>query len=103
MPELFRDPACYRPSKSYELVRRDPFTSQDLEAIYKFCAVVSLKNRGQLFNLLGMVLFEKHVSCAALFDWLIEIAQRAHDAELIEWVADIKAAYIGPESMCGAR
>jgi L-proline cis-4-hydroxylase len=94
--DLFRDREQYRPSSLPRTINRTPFTAAQLSSIYSLAAVASDLNLTMLLDLLGAVHFEKQVDCAAVYDWLIEIARRTGNPELIRRAENIRVAYLGP-------
>lgn len=96
LTELFRDREQYRPSASLRTIDRLPFADAELSSIYSLAAIATDLNLTKLLDLLGTVHFEKQVDCAAVYDWLIEIARRTENPELIRRAEKIRTAYLGP-------
>jgi L-proline cis-4-hydroxylase len=96
--DLFRDPSAYRKPPPFRPVERPPLTELDLTAIFDLAHIVTTANFELVADLLGTIHFEKHVSCAAMYDWLIEIARRSGDRELADRSAELKRSYIGAGS-----
>jgi|GEM_PF-1394957 len=90
VPELFRDGRGYQPTPLRRFVERPPFTEDDLAAIYRLGEIATEANFSRLAEVLGTVHFEKHVSCVAMYDWLIEIGRRSGDPRLVERGEELK-------------
>ncbi|HEY6237280.1 MAG TPA: hypothetical protein VIW69_19410 [Candidatus Elarobacter sp.] len=76
-------------------MERAPFTDDDLRAVRELGAIASEANLDAIANLLGALHFERAVSCAATYDWLLEIARGAGGARVMERAQKLKNAYIG--------
>jgi L-proline cis-4-hydroxylase len=96
LTDLFRDREQYRPCTLPRTINRTPFTAAHLSSVYGLAAVATDLNLTMLLDLLGAVHFEKQVDCAAVYDWLIEIARRNGNPELIRRAEKIRTAYLGP-------
>jgi L-proline cis-4-hydroxylase len=96
LPDVFRDRASYKPSGSQTLIERSPFTAEHLAAIHGLTAIASDMNLPLILDLLGTIHFEKRVSCAAVYDWLIDIARGTESPDLIQRVAEFRQRYLTP-------
>jgi L-proline 3-hydroxylase, C-terminal/Aspartyl/Asparaginyl beta-hydroxylase len=92
---LFREPAAYRPARRTALVARAPLAGDDVAAIHALGALASGASFERVADLLGMLHFERAVSCAAAYDWLDEIARRSGDASLAARSAERRRSYLG--------
>jgi hypothetical protein len=97
--QLFRDRRVNQSSALPRAIDRPPFTTAQLSSIHRLAAIVTDVNLMVLLDLLGTIHFEKQVSCAAVYDWLIEIARRAGNPDLMRRAEEIRKAYIGPASL----
>jgi hypothetical protein len=96
LADLFAGPQTFAPSRVGSVIDREPFTDESLTAIYGLCEVASALNLTLLADMLGTIHFERQVSCAAVYDWLIEIARRNGHAELIQRAVQLKQRYLYP-------
>jgi hypothetical protein len=94
VPELFRDRRDYQPTPLRRAVERPAFTEDDLAAIHRLGELATEANFLRLADLLGTVHFEKHVSCVAMYDWLIEIGRRSGNPRLVERGEELKRIYV---------
>jgi|SRR5450631_2542340 len=90
VPELFRDRRGYQSIPLCRVVERPPFTAGDLATIHRLSEIVTEANFSRVADVLGTIHFEKRVSCAAMYDWLIEIARQSGDSGLIERAEELK-------------
>lgn len=81
---------------SARIVERPPLRAEQLDAILALGALVTQANLMRIADLLGTVHFCRRVSCADLYDWLIEIARRAADAVLVRRCEELKRTYLAP-------
>ena len=102
LTDLFRNHEEYRPSMLPRAISRRPFTAAHLSSVYSLAAVATDLNLTMLLDLLGAVHFEKQVDCAAVYDWLIEIAHRTGNPALIRRAEKIRMAYLGPTLLASA-
>jgi L-proline 3-hydroxylase-like protein/aspartyl/asparaginyl beta-hydroxylase len=96
LSEIFRSRNAYQPSTADRRIERPAFTAEHLCAIHELAAVVSEANLPRIVDLLSTIHFEKQVSCAATYDWLIEIARRAGNARLVERAEQLERMYLRP-------
>ena len=80
--------------KTVASLPRPQFTAEHLGAIYALGAIANTDNLSTLADMLGTVHFDKAVSCAALYDWLIEIARRSKCAALLDRAVEYRAKYL---------
>jgi hypothetical protein len=95
-PELFRDPKRCQPVPLHEHIPRPRLTEDQLAAIYRLSEIATKNNFMSLADVLGTIHFEKQVSCAAMYDWLVEIGRRSSDPGLIEYGEKLKEIYLRP-------
>ncbi|MDQ2991472.1 MAG: aspartyl/asparaginyl beta-hydroxylase domain-containing protein [Candidatus Eremiobacteraeota bacterium] len=96
LAQLFRDSNAYQPSAMCSLVAREPFDDRHRAAIYGLSRIASDLNFSLIADILGSVHFEKQVGCAAMYDWLIEIAERSADRALVARATALKRTFLGP-------
>jgi hypothetical protein len=96
LTELFRDSACISAAPQPKTVNRDPLTSRQLEAIHGLAGIVTEKNLSPTLNLLSLVHFDRQVTSASAYDWLITIAGQSPDPALLSRAKQLKSAYLGP-------
>jgi hypothetical protein len=91
-------PGVTRCEREPSPVGRAPLTDDDLAAIRDLSAVATDANSGAILNLLGALHFERHTSCSAAYERLIEIARAADSAQLLERAERLRDAYLGSPS-----
>jgi hypothetical protein len=96
VPRLFRDRRAFAPAPSHGIVTREPFEDRHLAAILGLSQIATELNFMLLADVLGTIHFEKHVSCAAMYDWLTEIARRSANGALVERAARIERQFLHP-------
>jgi hypothetical protein len=94
--DLFADRAAYAPSAARAAVAREPFEERHLEAIHGLARIATELNFSLIADVLGTVHFEKRVSCAAMYDWLAEIAERSGNAALVCRAAEFEHRFLRP-------
>jgi hypothetical protein len=98
LPDLFQERVSDMPLASQPLMERPSFTTGHLAAIHGLAAVASDMNLSLMLDLLGTIHFEKNVSCAAVYDWLAEIARRTGTPEVIQRAGEFRQRYLTPFS-----
>ncbi len=95
LENLFRDKSVLSPSYPIDEANRDTFHEKDLEQILRLSEIVNSYNFKDIAGIVGKVPFKKKVNCALSYDWLIEIAKRSGNAELIEKSKMVKFFFVG--------
>lgn len=80
------------------LISREPLSVQELKAIYQLGDIITEQNYSDIVRLLSKVHFYKRAGAGDLFDWMIEIARRSANANLIDRATAFKRNCI--ESRC---
>ncbi len=96
LPRLFRDRTAFAPSPARTTVAREPFEERHLAAIHGLSQIATELNFGLIGDVLGTVHFEKAVGCAAMYDWLAEIAERSGNRALVRRAADLERRFLHP-------
>jgi L-proline cis-4-hydroxylase len=96
LPDVFRDRAAFAPSAVRHTVEREPFGQRHLEAIYGLARIATELNFTLIADVLGTIHFEKQVGCAAMYDWLAEIAARSGNGALVRRAADLERRFLHP-------
>ncbi len=94
LPNLFRD----RPALAATIAAASESRSANatLEAIYGLARIATELNFTLIADVLGTIHFEKHVGCAAMYDWLAEIAARSGNGALVRRAAEIERRFLHP-------
>lgn len=93
--ELFRVPGNCE-SAPFESIDRPKPTSDSLDAIYGLAEIASARNFQRIADMLATVHYDRQVNCAAMYDWLSEIAHRSDEAKLVDLAAVLQRRYLGP-------
>jgi L-proline cis-4-hydroxylase len=75
---------------------RAPFTAAQLAAVHGLARIATERTFSRIADLLGTLHFAYDVDCAALYDWLDEIARRADDGALAERAREMRRTYLDP-------
>lgn len=91
--ELFRDPARYRPEPP-SAIERAPLLPRHLAALRGLARIADVINVMAIVDVLATVHFEKQADCAAVYDWLRDIAAETADSELVREAERITSTYL---------
>jgi len=76
-------------------VKRDCISEEYEKALRDLGYIISPENFNDVVGLLAKVHFIKHVHAAAMYDWLIEIAQKSYNKHLINKAIETKKFFLG--------
>ena len=93
--DLFRDRSRYADALEPEIVERLPFDDGQLESILGLGAILHEDNFDNVVEILAKIHFSRDVTCEVVYDWLVEIARRSGDVQLVERALTTKKFFLG--------
>jgi putative nonproteinogenic amino acid hydroxylase len=80
---LIRDESCVNGEPQPCLIEREPMSEDFMNSLSGLGGLISRDNFRDIIRLLGKIHFYKQANAAAMFDWLIDIADQSPDRELV--------------------
>jgi L-proline cis-4-hydroxylase len=96
LERAFVDESCYVPAPCRGVVALPELTSSDRNAIDGLAEVVTETNLSAVLDFLSAIHFQRRVDCATAYDWLLEIAERTGELNLVARAREYRRMYLTP-------
>ena len=93
--DLFLDPTIYADDVAPEFVTRKPFDAAYEAQLRGLSRLIHEDNFDDIISILSKVHFTRDVTCAIVYDWLIDIARDSGQPALVERARNTKRFFIG--------